>query len=90
MIPSFVHPFLWSYDIEKLDLSQNRERIITNVLNLGTTKAVDWLFKVYNKKEIKEVVANPLPGEWNNKSLNFWSIILEVEPSRSIRKTHVL
>ena len=90
MIPSFVHPFLWSYDIERLDLSQNRERIITNVLNLGTTKAVDWLFKVYNKKEIKEVVANPLPGEWNNKSLNFWSIILGVEPSRSIRKTHVL
>ena len=90
MIPSFVHPFLWSYDIEGLDLLENRERIITNVLNLGTTKAVDWLFRVYSEKEIKEMVANPLPGEWNNKSLNFWRIILEVEPSRSIRETHVL
>jgi hypothetical protein len=81
---------LWSYDIERLDLSQNKERIITNVLNLGTTKAVDWLFKAYNEKEIKEIVANPLPGEWNNKSLNFWRIILEVEPNRAIRTTHVL
>ena len=39
MIPRYVQPFLWSYDIEKLSLKNNKKRIITNVLNLGSAKA---------------------------------------------------
>ncbi|HKK54645.1 MAG TPA: hypothetical protein VJ926_03940 [Patescibacteria group bacterium] len=35
-------PFLWSYDIEKLDVGRDKRRIITNVLNLGTKKACDF------------------------------------------------
>ncbi len=80
MIPKYVRPFLWSYNIDKLDLQRDKKRIITNILNLGTTKATDWLFKVYSKQDIKDAIINPLPGEWNKKSLNFWSLILEVTP----------
>lgn len=80
MIPSFVQPFLWSYDIDKLDLERNKKRIITNVLNLGTVPATKWLFEVYDRKDIKETVANPLPGEWSRKSLNFWELVLNVKP----------
>ena len=86
MIPSYVHPFLWSYDINKLDLSRNKKRIITNVLNSGTTKATDWLFSVYNKNDIKKIVADPLPGEWGKKSLKFWSLVLGVTQSKLERK----
>ena len=86
MIPSYIRPFLWSYDIEKMDLSRNKKRIITNVLNLGTVKATDWLFSIYDKKDIKEAIANPLPGEWNEKSLNFWSLVLDVKPGHTDRK----
>ncbi len=85
MIPSFVHPFLWSYDVEKLDLSRNKKRIITNVLNLGTTRATDWLFEVYDKETIKKMVENPMPGEWSKKSLNFWGTVLGVEPNKTMR-----
>lgn len=77
-IPIFVKPFLWSYDINALDLDRDRARIITNILNLGTKKATDWLFSVYGKEEIAEAILHPLPGEWNRKSLNFWSFILDV------------
>ena len=80
MIPAYIRPFLGSYDIDKLDLRRNRKRIITNVLNWGTLRATNWIFKVYDKKDIKEVIKNPLPGEWNKKSLNFWGLILDVEP----------
>ena len=86
MIPSYIRPFLWSYDIEKMDLARNKKRIITNILNLGTVKATDWLFGIYDKKDIKEAITNPLPGEWNKKSLNFWSLILDVKPGQTNRK----
>ena len=80
MIPAYIRPFLGSYDIDKLDLRRNRKRIITNVLNWGTSRAANWIFKVYDKKDIKEAIKNPLPGEWNKKSLNFWGLILGVKP----------
>lgn len=79
MIPSYIHPFLWSYDVDKLDLERDKKRIITNILNLGTTSATKWLFEVYSREDIKEAVINPLAGEWNKKSLNFWKIILDVK-----------
>lgn len=86
MIPSYIHPFLWSYDIDKMDLWRDKKRIITNILNLGTVKATNWLFKVYSKKDIKEVIIHPLPGEWNKKSLNFWSLVLDIRPGHTGRK----
>ena len=79
-------PFLWSFDISKMDIQKNKKRIITNILNLGTKETTDLLFKVYDKKEIKEQVKNPLPGEWNDRSLNYWSIIFNIEPKRSLRQ----
>lgn len=80
-------PFLWSYDLEQIDLEKDKKRIITNVLNLGTKEATDLLFKVYDKSEIKKQVEEPMSGEWSDKSLNYWSIYFDIQP----RKTkHVL
>jgi hypothetical protein len=82
-------PFLWSYDLDKLDVEKDKRRIITNVLNLGTKEVCDLLFSIYSKEDIKKEVVNPLPGEWNKKSLNYWSIIFNIQPkqnaSRDIR-----
>ena len=79
MIPRFVQPFLWSYKISALDINNDRKRIITNVLNFGTKKATDWLFKTYTKTDIKDCLINPLPGEWNKKSIAFWSFLMDVK-----------
>ena len=85
MIPRFVQPFLWSYDVSTLDLSHDKKRIITNVLNLGTSQATDWIFDTYTEKDIKSCLINPLPGEWNNKSMTFWSLVLDVKPGNKTR-----
>lgn len=82
MIPKYIHPFLWSYDIDKLDLLRDKKIIITNILNLGTVQATQWLFKVYSKEDLKDVITNPLPGQWNKKSLNFWGLVLGVQPGQ--------
>jgi hypothetical protein len=86
MIPSFVRPFLWSYNVDKLDLSTNKRRIITNVLNLGSKEATDWLFKTFSKEDIKEALSSPLSGEWSKKSINFWGLVLGVRPGRIDRR----
>ena len=83
MIPAFVQPFLWSYNIRALDLARDKKRIITNVLNFGTKKATDWLFEVYKKEDIKDCLIKPLPGEWNKKSIAFWSFIMDVDPGQT-------
>ena len=80
MIPLFIQPFLWSYDVEKLDLLQDKKRIITNILNLGTVQATKWLFETYSKEDIKEALINPLSGELSKKSINFWGLVLDVKP----------
>lgn len=86
MIPPYVRPFLWSYDIDKLDLVRDGKRIITNVLNWGTFPATKWLFGVYDKKDIEKAIVSPMPGEWDKKSLNFWSLILGVKAGDTNRK----
>jgi len=86
MIPDFVHPFLWSYDVGALDLERDKKRIITNVLNLGTAQATDWLFSVYSRKAIQECLTHPLPGEWNKKSLSFWALLFDIEPGSAAKR----
>ena len=85
-LPSFVTPFLWSYDVAALDVVKHKKRIITNILNLGTKEATDWLFAEYSLEDIRETILHPLPGEWNMKSLNFWSLVLGVTPGSTTRK----
>jgi hypothetical protein len=72
--------------MSKIDLVKDKKRIITNILNFGTKKAVDWLFSEYTKSDLEEAVVRPLPGEWNKKSINFWSIIFEVSPLDTSRQ----
>jgi hypothetical protein len=86
-LPTFVRPFLWSFDLQNIDLEKHKKRIITNVLNLGTKKATDWLFETYSKEDIKAVLVNPIPGEWSRKSFHFWTFLFHLNipfPKRKI------
>ncbi len=84
-LPPCVKAVLWSYNTDQIDVELHKVRIITNILNLGTDAAVRWLFDMYPRQVIAEVVAHPRPGEWNRKSLNFWSLIFGVKPENHTR-----
>ncbi len=86
-LPQAVKICLWSYDTNKISLSNpdDRFRIILNVLNHGTKKAVEWLWKNFNEKEITETINNSIASEWDRKSLNFWSLIYHASPARKNR-----
>lgn len=78
-LPSFLQPYLWSYDIKKMDKKLHKETIITQVLNLGDKKAVSWLFNNYSLDDIKNVLKNPRRGMWHKISLLYWQQILGVK-----------
>jgi len=82
MIPSYVKPFLWSYDTKAISPEKDKRTIILNVLNLGTKEATDWLFGNYSFKEIKEAIRSTYKGEWGEKSLNFWRMVLKANPKK--------
>ena len=69
---------LWSYDIRDLDLKEDKEYIITQVLNYGTWEDLKLLYKLYPEKDIKKVVKNPRRGVWFEKVLNFWTSMFNI------------
>ena len=85
-IPKFVAPCLWSYDIKNLDLWQDKELIITQVLNYGDEKRIKWLYSVYSEDDIKEVVSHPRRGLWFERVLNFWEIMLKIHLPKKVRE----
>jgi hypothetical protein len=86
MLPKFIKPFLWSNDLKKIDLEKDKNRIILNVLNLGTKKATDWLFDFYSKSDIKKTVINyGAKGELNDKSINYWALILNINQKKLVK-----
>ncbi len=80
LLPSFLRPFLWSYDLEKMDKEKHKQIIIKNVLDFGTKQAIDWLRENYSKKEIQQAIKNSVKSDWSKKSINLWSLIYKVEP----------
>ena len=87
MCPKIIQPYLWFSDLKKIDLQKDKTRIILNVLNIGSKEATDWLFSFYPKSEIKKTVINyGAKGELNDKSLNYWTLILKINPKQLIKK----
>jgi len=86
MIPSFVKPYLWFNDLAKIDPQKNKNRIILNVLNLGSKQATDWLFDIYSTQTIKKVIKNyGAKGELSDKSLNYWTLVLNIDKTKLIK-----
>jgi hypothetical protein len=80
-LPKFLQPYVPSYDVSSLDKSSPgvAGEIITQVLNLGDSKAVIWIFDNYTLDEIRSVVKKPQKGVWNEESLNYWKEILKID-----------
>lgn len=83
-VPKQFRRVLWSYDINKMDLEEDKKEIITQVLNYGTWEDLKLLYNLYSEKEIKKVVRNPRRGVWFEKVLNFWITIFNIQLKKEI------
>jgi hypothetical protein len=88
MLPQSIKSLLWSYDTEKIDLSLNKDLVISQVLNLGNSEATNWLFEYYDIENIKSVAQKIPSGQWNKKSLNYWSLILGIKPQDKSKRVY--
>lgn len=82
-IPQFLQPFLWSYDLSRLDIERHKNIIIKNILDFGTVQTTDWMKKNYSKNEIREAIKLSVRSDWSKKSINFWSFIYSVQPKET-------
>lgn len=91
-LPSFLQPYLASYDLKKIDTSDEnvRHEIISQILNEGSLKAIIWLFKHFRLEEIRKVIVYPSRGIWFNESLLYWSKILNIFPKEREIKQAIL
>jgi len=85
-VPKQFQRALWSYNINKMDLQEDKKEIITQVLNYGTWEDLKLLYKIYDEKDIKEVVKNPRRGVWFKKVLNFWTNIFNIKLKKEVFK----
>jgi hypothetical protein len=86
-LPQAVKACLWSYDVTKIDLANtdHRKLIIKNVLDRGTSEAVDWLLTTFQKKEIAETIEQTHASDWNRKSLSLWNLVFNTRPLKTGR-----
>lgn len=77
-VPTFLKPYLWSYDIRTLDLIANAETILTQVLNYGNWRAVRWVLDTYASATIRQVVAHPRRGQWFPQVLSLWTKVYRI------------
>jgi hypothetical protein len=83
-VPKQFQRVLWSYDVNKMDLEEDKKEIITQVLNYGTWEDLKLLYRLYPEREIKEIVKNPRRGVWFKKVLNFWTTIFNIKLKREV------
>ena len=57
-IPQSLQSVLWSVNVSRLDLDQDKEYIIHQVLNYGSFADIRWLFQTYSKKDVASVFVN--------------------------------
>ena len=89
-VPNFLQPYLASYELSNLDPQRDRKLIITEVLNKGDGKALEWLTQNYSKKDIEKVVSFPTKGMWLNTNLDYWLRIFNAKISKTDYKNAII
>lgn len=78
-LPKFLQPCFPSYDLKSLDLTKNKKLIITQILNFGTEKDLEWLSKNYSKVDLKQAISKPDKGVWLKDVLLYWQRIFNLK-----------
>lgn len=71
--PAEVARYFWGDDFAKLNVEKHKKYIITTILEKGDEEAIHWLFAIYGRNGVKEL----LPVlKLSSKSANFWNTYL--------------
>ncbi len=89
-IPKSWQGILWSCDVKKLNWQRDKNYIIHQVLMYGNLKNIFLLFKVYSKKEIREVFKRKPMKIYTPQIFNFIKkIILDIKDKSVVPEKYV-
>lgn len=78
-LPKFLQPCFPSYNLKSLNPARDKKLIITEILNYGTEKDLEWLTKTYSKNDLKHVLSKPEKGVWLKDVIRYWQKILDLK-----------
>ncbi len=86
-IPKFLQPYLWSVKVEELGLRKDRVYIINQILAFGDVEALEWLFKNYSIKKIRNVFYGYPIRIYRDSGFNFVkNILLDIKKPINSKK----
>jgi len=77
-LPEDITPFLWSYDVSRLDIKHDKNRIVINTINYGNLRHWKWLIEIYSKEEVKKIIEETPASEFRPGALKLISLLLEI------------
>jgi hypothetical protein len=78
----FARKYIWWQTPESAPM--NPHRIIAQVMNIGTFEDARALLKHAGEAELRQVLQNARPGEFSERSWNYWHLVLGVARLDSI------
>ena len=94
-LPGFLKRYFWDVEFEKLDAQKYSQDLLSRLLEYGDEKAVSWMRKNFNKRQIEDVLFHY--RSVSPQSANFWAVIFNInkrkilclqKPYLEIRKRH--
>ena len=87
--PAFLKKYFWDIDFDKINLEDRKIYVLKRILEYGDENAVDWMWKNFKKRDIKNALSN-FRG-YSQKSANYWALILNVPKEEVLcLKKHLL
>ncbi|MEX0934972.1 MAG: hypothetical protein WDZ70_01445 [Candidatus Paceibacterota bacterium] len=77
----------WDTDVSSLDIEKHSIYIIERILSHGNEGDLRWAEKIYGEDRMKEVLLNS--RALDRKSLNFWCLYFNLDPSQCTRKQSI-
>jgi len=77
-LPKNFKTLLWSYDISRLDVERDKNRIIINTINYGDLSHWRWLVEMYSAQEIKKIIETTPVSEFRPQALKLISLLLGI------------
>lgn len=78
----FARKYIWWQPPEVA--VKDRHRVIAQVMNLGTFEDVQALRKQAGEMALKQVLREARPGEFSERSWNYWHLILRLSQLRAV------
>lgn len=72
-VPKFVAKYFWGDNLNELKWQIHKKYVIQTILDKGDEKAIKWLFKKVDDKEVHDMLPDL---KLSDRSRNFWETYL--------------